>query len=489
MILSDPDAERGLLSVLLNNTKDVYIDISDIGIHASSFTLKGHRAIYDCIYYCFENNDNISLDTPMIISASKACGYEFWFSDKDNVVELEEIKSIRANANNRRNFAKKIKKLEVIRNISDSLDNAKDRLLEFTGNETIGEAFGVIEDEVLNMSSNIISDSEAPIKVSDVIDDYIQDKIDNPIEQVGISTGFPRHDQYWGGGLRNGSIYVVCARAKGGKSLFLNKVGTYVSQTLKIPVLYLFLEMSWEDQIDRMLASSTGVRAKDIETGQFASDPMKLRKVREQLVNFKNGNFYCKSIAGKSIEDQLNLMRRWIIKEVGVNPDGTAKPCLILYDYVRLADAAGMKNMQEHQAVGFLLESISHFVTKYKIPILTAAQQNRSALERSDESTIGISDRIAWLCAGISLLETKSPQELSIEEHGMEFGNKKLRPILARYGPGIEPENYINCIMKKDICDITEGITAAEAAEQVKLESREYNEENDDDPDQDNVVF
>ena len=479
LILSDANSERALLSILINHGKEQYIEISDLGINENTFTLNENRAVFCCIRYCFENNDSISIDVPSIISASKSCDFPFWFDNPENVETLEKIKSVKANVENNSIFAKKIRKLEIIRNISKSLEGAQDKIQECSGDETISEIFGIIEDKVLNMSSNVAPDSESPVKVADVIDDYIQDKIDNPIEQVGISSGFPRLDYYLGGGLRNGSIYIICARAKGGKSLFLNKVGNYTSRQLGIPVLYLYLEMSWEDQVDRMIASATGIKTKRIETGKFAQDPMALRKVKEELNNIKSNNFYCKSIAGKSIEEQINIMRRWVIREVGLNPDGTAKPCLILYDYVRLANQAGMKDMREDQAVGFLLEDISHFATKYKLPIITAAQLNRSGLTVSDESAIGISDRISWLCAGITLLQNKTDEELATKGHGIEFGNKKLIPILARYGPGIEQGNYINCTMKPDICDITEGDTVfecmsiADAEEQLKEENEQ----------------
>lgn len=35
-------------------------------------------------------------------------------------------------------------------------------------------------------------------------------------------------------------------------------------------------------------------------------------------------------------------MRRWLVKDVGLNDDGTAKDCVIFYDYIKLMDTAGL---------------------------------------------------------------------------------------------------------------------------------------------------
>ena len=40
------------------------------------------------------------------------------------------------------------------------------------------------------------------------------------------------------------------------------------------------------------------------------------------------------TIAGKSFEETLSIMRRWIVKEVGFDENGRTNPCMIIYDYL-----------------------------------------------------------------------------------------------------------------------------------------------------------
>jgi len=59
---------------------------------------------------------------------------------------------------------------------------------------------------------------------------------------AGIPTGFPRYDSCIGGGFRRGTVNVVGARPKVGKSTFCLNVAKNVSFA-GIPVLYLDTEM------------------------------------------------------------------------------------------------------------------------------------------------------------------------------------------------------------------------------------------------------
>ena len=82
------------------------------------------------------------------------------------------------------------------------------------------------------------------------VKEYIQNVESNPVDIVGLSTGYPRFDIQIGGGLRNGTITLLGARTGFGKSLFSVNVGVYVASKLQIPVLYLDQGDSSEPFID-----------------------------------------------------------------------------------------------------------------------------------------------------------------------------------------------------------------------------------------------
>jgi len=299
----------------------------------------------------------------------------------------------------------------------------------------------------------------------------------NPLDQVGIPTGFNRYDFSIGGGLRRGTVNVVGARPKIGKTLFGENVGIYIAKHLGIPVLNLDTEMMRKDHQDRGMAMLTEIAISDIETGKFSENSYKNQKIRKAADEVKDIPYYHKSIGGKPFEDQLSVMRRWIAKEVGVNAEGNAKDCVIIYDYLKIMDSADISgDMKEYQALGFLMTSLHNFAIRYEVPILAFIQLNRDGITKESTDTASGSDRIIWLCSNFSIYKSKSDEEIA--KDGPENGNRKLVPVIARHGEGLADKDYININMIGKYGKLTEGRTAFELESGVDVddpvEQRDY---------------
>ena len=160
-------------------------------------------------------------------------------------------------------------------------------------------------------------------------------------------------------------------------------------------------------------------------------------------------------------------MRRWLIKEVGLNEDGTAKDCVIFYDYLKLMDSAGIsQDMKEYQVLGFMMTALHNFATKYKVPIVAFIQLNRDGITKESTDTASGSDRIIWLCSNFTIFKRKSDEEIA--EDGPNNGNRKLVPLISRHGGGLDDNDYINCQMKGWCAKITEGNTRLELINNIK---------------------
>ena len=236
-------------------------------------------------------------------------------------------------------------------------------------------------------------------------------------------------------------------------------MGYYIADTVKIPVLNLDTEMLKIDHENRIVAMLSKVPINEIETGQFAKHRSLKDKVLNNAKHLNDIPLYHKSIAGKPLEEQLAIMRRWIAKEVGLNPDGTAKRCVIIYDYLKLMDSAGIeKNLAEHQVLGFMMTTLHNFAVRYKVPILAFMQLNRITKETTDVASG--SDRIIWLCSNFTIFKMKSDEEMA--EDSVKNGNRKLVPVVARHGAGMDSKDYINCKMEGQFALVKEGKTKFE---------------------------
>jgi len=228
------------------------------------------------------------------------------------------------------------------------------------------------------------------------------------------------------------------------KSAFALNCAKFNAINKKVPVLYLDTELDKnEEQIPRLLGMSTGVEYSDIETGNFASNEFKQKSVLDaaRIIEDKEKcPLYHVNVSQTNFENHLSYARRWLHATVGVTNAGYAKPCLIIYDYLKLVDPADMKNLSEFQAIGFMATSLQNFALKYKIPILVMCQLNRDGIDKENSSVVAGSDRIIWFCSNFSILKKKSIEEVAINSEGTH----KLVPMDVRHGPGVNFKEYIN---------------------------------------------
>lgn len=467
MILADPSAERAVLSGIYKYGDEIYLEISDI-LDDGSFTIDSNKLIYSCLKKLYEKQE--SVDIASILSVAQELGISHILASKEETQHLRAVIDFPVNKENVVRFAAKIKKLQIARLLHEELDKAKDKLLNVNGNESVSSIISIAEDTVFNFTSLISDSDNNPESIGSKINDYIDNLMSNPIDQVGIPTGFPVYDQAIGGGLRRSTVNVIAARPKTGKTLLVDNMGWHISQ-LGIPVLNLDTEMTKEDHINRLLAMIAEIEINAIETGQFAKSQDKKHKIMQAVDALKNSNVYYKSIAGKSFEEQLALMKRWLVKDVGLEDDGSAKPCVIFYDYLKLMDTQGMsQDLKEYQVLGFMMTALHNFATKYKVPIVAFVQLNRDGITKESTDTASGSDRIIWLCSNFTIFKRKSDEEIA--EDGPNEGNRKLVPIISRHGGGLDDNDYINCHMKGWCAKISEGRTKLEIANNTNTKSK-----------------
>ena len=460
MILCDPASERAVLAGICLYGEEAYLDIADL-IQESTFTIDSNVILYKCLKRVCENDHSPKIDIASIYSSAQELGLSHILSKKEEAQHLKAIIDFPVSLENVRKFAAKIRKLEIARLLRKQLESAQDKLLDINGSESITSILGIAEDSVFNFSSLLNDTDNNPTPIGKDIDNYLEELISNPIDQIGIPTGFPGYDHAIGGGFRKGTVNVIAARPKTGKTLLADNIGFNIANNTKIPVLNMDTEMSVKDHVNRVLAMMTETEISSIETGKFNNYPDQRNKLVQATQTLKETPLFYKSIAGKPFEEQLALMRRWIVKEVGLNDDGTAKQCLIIYDYLKLMDSAGIsQDMKEYQVLGFMMTSLHNFAVRYQIPILAFVQLNRDGISKESTDTASGSDRIIWLCSNFSIFKRKSDEE--IVEDGPTNGNRKLLPLVSRHGGGLDDNDYINCHMKGWCAKITEGKTRLE---------------------------
>lgn len=437
--LGDLAAERAILGAIAQHGAEGLYQINDI-LETGSFSDSNNQIFFKVLSSAVDKSTVI--DIPLVLSTANDLGLYEFISSKENKEYLQAIFSIPVRIENIRQFAIKLKKIEIIKDSIHALDEAKENIQQCTGSEDIHDILAKLEDPIFNLSFKLsVDNQEQPTKLFEDAEEFLKFKEENPCDIIGIATGFPIYDEIIGGGQRRKTFNLIVARPKCGKSLHAKQVGIHVSSQ-DIPVLLLDTEMSKEDQIIRALASLSQTRIREIETGEFGSTNNKDLLYKVAIENKETPLFY-KNIAGKPFEEILAVIRRWVMTEVGFDENGTTKDCLVIYDYFKLMDSSELNKLQEYQVMGFQISKMTDFCSRYDIPCLGYVQANRDGISKESTDIISQSDRILWLCSSVCFLKKKTGDEM--QEEGLLLGNRKLIPLDAiRHGAGLDDHDWIN---------------------------------------------
>ena len=444
MLLSNPMLERAVLSALYHNGSNAYHELEDIITDSDVFTIDSNQLIFKCLKKAILDNDSVKIDIATIFSIAKDIGINDILSKKDEINHLKAIIELKVNFDNIRNFAKRLKKLHVTRQIKNELKQVDEKLDNITGEEPISEILSIPEKSVLGFSSLVEDEDDSCKLIGRNTDELIEDLSKNPVKNLGLDVGFPRWQRMIGG-LTGSTLNVIASRSNAGKSMLASCFALYLGEKYNIKTLILDTEMEEKMCQYRLLANLSSVPIHDIKTGQFSKNKVSLQRVQQASEKLKKIPYYYKNISNKpSLEEHLSAMRRFIHKDVGLCDDHkTAKPCLIIYDYLKLLSGSSItNNNSEFQILGFMCSELHNFAVKYNVCIVSFVQMNRQGISMSESSDIiSQSDRILWLSDSLSAMWDKTPEQMA--EGEPNSGNMILTVLKARHGETTKFGDYI----------------------------------------------
>jgi replicative DNA helicase len=452
MSKTDAPLERSVIGCLLKSGIENYFSVSEM-LDANTFSSPSCGAAFGILSEMYEDGVE-KIDLPTLLSTARS-------KNLDGILTEQEVLKLQSDACGSKNLArnvKKIRKLQILRLINDQLKGKVGEVAAMSGEEDINEILAVTE---IDYSSLMASHNEIK-NITKNARELLEECAANPVDQIGISTGFKNYDAAIGGGLRGGSLNIIGARMKQGKSTVSNNMGINIAKQ-GLPVLYVDTEMRTEEQIFRSVASMSGVKIHELETGKFGQKNASVLKVERALDEFESFDYYHVPAAGMEFEQILGMMVRWIRQTVGQDLEGNWNKCVIIYDYIKMTSDKGINaNLAEHQALGFMATSLHNLSVRYDLPVISLVQLNRDGIDKGGTGVVAGSDRILRLCTSFAILKPKSIEEIQMD--GEENGNKKLVVELARHGPGMADDNYINIAMWGEISKVMELSTAHEVA-------------------------
>ncbi len=416
--------ERHVLGGLIKHPK-IFAEIEKF-VNEKDFYFEVHHTIF-CVLksHLLEGKE---IDKVILAEKIKNLGVSF----KDDINIFQYIDDLSFTQITPKAVVESAKSLLKYR-IRRELKNTNRDIIEYinkSANDDVNEIISTCDSMYNKRIQNYTMDDE-PVNIFEDIDELIEDRGNNPIEEHGFQTPWEEFNRLYGG-LRAGNLYAICARPGQGKTTWINDLCFKTAYKNKIKVLLLDTEMDSQDIKFRMASAVTGVPMWYLETGKWRHNEEMVAKVRPALERIKEfNNCHHAHVGNKDIDQICSLVRRWHLSEVG-----RGNPCIIAYDYVKLTGEKVGNNWAEYQAIGEKIDKLKKLSEEVGAPLVTAMQMNRSG-ERGggslvdDSSAIALSDRLQWYASFVAIFRRKTLEEIA--EDGENFGTHKLIPLKTRF--------------------------------------------------------
>ncbi len=224
----------------------------------------------------------------------------------------------------------------------------------------------------------------------------------------GLSTGIPSLDSALGGGYMKKTLNLISAPSHGGKSALLACIAANMVFMKKLNVLYITLEMSEEETAKRIDANIL-----DIDINKLPSVPEQEIMDKFNAIKDRMGELIIKEYPAGTFN---TIHLEGLINELeakGFEPD------IVMIDYLGLM-ASSRTTLQKSGGTYMYIKTIAEechgFSKKYDIPVVSAAQLNRSAFGNSEVGMESISESIGLAATAdtmLAMIATEQMRELN----------------------------------------------------------------------------
>ena len=193
----------------------------------------------------------------------------------------------------------------------------------------------------------------------------------------GLPSGFYDLDSITQG-FQKSDLIVLAGRPSTGKTALSLNIVLNIIKTVKLPVLFLSLEMSKEQIMYRLLSIETNITQTKLRSGKLSkNDWIKLNKIIKLLSKLP---VFIDDTAKLSIQD-IRLKIKTIILE-------QSQLGLVVIDYLQLLENPTSSSNSRVQELSQITRSLKTIAREFNLPIITLSQLNRNTENRLDKKPL-----------------------------------------------------------------------------------------------------
>ena len=205
-----------------------------------------------------------------------------------------------------------------------------------------------------------------PVSISDVLHSAL-DRIDSRMKDEsygGLETGFVDFDTLTGG-LQNSELVILAARPSMGKTALAMNIAEHAVLKVKVPVLFVSLEMAALELGDRLLCSVAQIDGNRLRNGTISQDER--RKLVQTASELDQAPLFIDDSPSRTMTE-IGANARRLKRREGLS--------LIVIDYLQLIDPDSSRDPRQEQ-VAKIARRLKGLARELEVPVLCLAQLNR----------------------------------------------------------------------------------------------------------------
>src|SRR6266571_1582874 len=357
------DAERAVLGAMLLEGREALPRVIEV-LRPTDFYTEAHRTLYEGILNLFERGEAVDALT---LNEELRRSEQLAFVGGPTVIAgLMEEASVAAHLSA---YVSIVRDMAVLRELIQ------------TCTQMIGHAFeakedvqGLVDDaerRIFSLAERRLEGSALPIgKILKNTFEYIERLYERKEHVTGVATGFEKLDLETSG-LQPSDFIIIAGRPSTGKTAFALNIAQHVGINLRDKVLFLSLEMSAQQLVQRMLCSEAKVDSQAVRTGRLASaDWQRLTTAAGRL---SEAAIFVDDSPGLTVLEARAKARR-MKTEHGLD--------LLIIDYLQLMRGrANLDNRQ--QEISEISRSLKALAKELNIPVVALSQLSRAVEARA----------------------------------------------------------------------------------------------------------
>lgn len=364
---NDPEAERAILgSILLN--RDAMTAVAPT-LQPGHFYQERHAQIYAAMLACYTRR--IPPDTRMVADELRANGHLDGIGGMMALIDLSDAVPTSYHAEY---YAQIVTAMALRRSVIAAAGKLARIGAEVADpNQVVADAYAVLDSATARPADDEGAALAAIIEERFTAIRAAQDKGESVL--LAQTTGLRDLDSLLAGGLHKSDLFILAARPGVGKSSLALTIGLHVARGMgEAPdrrVEIFSLEMSRQQNLDRLIAMHTGLNLINVRT--LAMSERDLRAYMDAMAELSELPIHIEDAPALTLHD----LRARVLRRAAA----LGQPALVIVDYLGLMSVPRAKD--RYHEVSEIARGLKNLAKELDVPILALSQLSRAVEGRT----------------------------------------------------------------------------------------------------------